>query len=428
MSSQDNATGAVETFTYGNDVHGSVSQLLDDAGQVKASYGYDAYGGTDAPTSDPETLTAGDTDAQAPLNPYRYSGRRMDSGMASSTASAVPAASAGYDMGARRFGPDIGRFLQGDMFFGALSDLGLALDPLTQNRYALAGGNPISYVEWDGHYVTLDGYGSGSRAPAPRVTSTSSGGSGGGAVPSGSNLGRVCGNTAALSPHDAAVCSTGARAEEWARSRGMSGFATVDVDLGFGHPRHQPENRIPGGGTGTTEVGYADVIFWGAQNAYVWEVKLNEAGERMKAPLQLGRYIDALTEHLAANNVGMGVQTGANLPRSAGVPSARGPVDVWSEPFTPGAAGVRFYGMTRRRDPDPFDPPILVPPPTNQSSERRERERPQPQPQPNTGWLDPFGGGLFITIDELLSGTLAEDEGTPGFGTDDPFGLDDPLG
>jgi len=25
------------------------------------------------------------------------------------------------------------------------------LDPLTQNRYALAGGNPISYVEWDGH-------------------------------------------------------------------------------------------------------------------------------------------------------------------------------------------------------------------------------------------------------------------------------------
>ncbi len=46
---------------------------------------------------------------------------------------------------------DTGGFLQRDQFAGALADLGLALDPLTQNRYALAGGNPISYVEWDGH-------------------------------------------------------------------------------------------------------------------------------------------------------------------------------------------------------------------------------------------------------------------------------------
>ena len=54
-------------------------------------------------------------------------------------------------MGARRFGPDTARFLQRDNFQGATADLGLALDPLTQNRYALASGNPISFVEWDGH-------------------------------------------------------------------------------------------------------------------------------------------------------------------------------------------------------------------------------------------------------------------------------------
>jgi hypothetical protein len=59
-------------------------------------------------------------------------------------------------MGARRFAPDLGAFLQQDQFSGALADLGLATDPLTQNRYALAGGNPISYVEWDGHAVTPD--------------------------------------------------------------------------------------------------------------------------------------------------------------------------------------------------------------------------------------------------------------------------------
>jgi RHS repeat-associated protein len=80
----------------------------------------------------------------------------MDSGTVPSTTPAVPAGAGGYDMGARRFGPDIGSFLQQDQFYGALADLGLALDPLTQNRYALAGGNPISYVEWDGHTVTRD--------------------------------------------------------------------------------------------------------------------------------------------------------------------------------------------------------------------------------------------------------------------------------
>jgi hypothetical protein len=133
LTDKNNATGATTSYSYGTDVHGSVSQLLDDAGDVKASYGYSAYGGSDAPGL-----------RQAPLNPYRFSNRRMDSGTAASTTQTVPTGSSGYDLGARRFGPDIGGFLQQDMFEGALADLGLASDPLTQNRYALAGGNPIN--------------------------------------------------------------------------------------------------------------------------------------------------------------------------------------------------------------------------------------------------------------------------------------------
>jgi hypothetical protein len=35
---------------------------------------------------------------------------------------------------------------------GALDDLSLTLDPLTQNRYALTGANPVSFVEIDGHF------------------------------------------------------------------------------------------------------------------------------------------------------------------------------------------------------------------------------------------------------------------------------------
>lgn len=145
--------GTASTSTYAYDVHGSVSLLLGDTGTATASYGYRAYGGAD------DELTAGDFDPSDrseatglldnPLNAFRYSGRRLDTGSGS------------IDMGARRFGPDTARFLQRDLYNGATADLGLALDPLTQNRYALASGNPISFVEWDGHRVLADGGGGG---------------------------------------------------------------------------------------------------------------------------------------------------------------------------------------------------------------------------------------------------------------------------
>jgi RHS repeat-associated protein len=164
LTDKNNATGITDPpYTYGHDVHGSISQLLTDTGAVKASYGYDAYGGVDA--TDAQALTTGDTNAQAPLNPYRYTGKRLDSGLATGAGSP-----AGYDMGARRYGPDTTRFLQHDIFHGALANLGLTLDPLTQNPYALAGGNPISYIEWDGHMVTANG--GGAAAPTPNPTPT----------------------------------------------------------------------------------------------------------------------------------------------------------------------------------------------------------------------------------------------------------------
>jgi RHS repeat-associated protein len=91
-------------------------------------------------------LSKGYTSTTTPLNPFRYTAKRYDTG------------SATYDMGARRFGPDTNRFLNlnQDLFYGALDNLGLSTDPLTANRYALAAGNPISYAEWDGHMVTAD--------------------------------------------------------------------------------------------------------------------------------------------------------------------------------------------------------------------------------------------------------------------------------
>lgn len=116
-----------ERFTYVHDVHGSVSMLLDSDGNARASYGYTAYGSAD------DELTAGDgdgSDGGELFNPFRYAGHRSDS------------VSGTLDMGARRFGPDTTRFLQPDALSHAVADVALSADPLTANRYALAGGNP----------------------------------------------------------------------------------------------------------------------------------------------------------------------------------------------------------------------------------------------------------------------------------------------
>lgn len=130
----DTQTGqASKSYSYGKDPLGSVSQLIDDAGKAAAAYGYKPYGDTDA------SLSAGDTNKDDPINPVRFTEKRYDSG------------SGTLDMGARRFGPS-NRFLQEDRFSDALSDLDLGTDPLTSNRYSLAGGNPANFVEVDGHF------------------------------------------------------------------------------------------------------------------------------------------------------------------------------------------------------------------------------------------------------------------------------------
>jgi RHS repeat-associated protein len=143
---QNGGPDETSSYLYGYDPHTNVSQLLSESGAVKASYGYTAYGAKDADeTAELKSNgTAGSdlsqfTDDLTPLNPYRYSDRRYDSG------------SEQIDMGARRFAPTTQQFIQEDVYRDALGDLGLSTDPLTQNRYSLAAGNPVSFVELDGH-------------------------------------------------------------------------------------------------------------------------------------------------------------------------------------------------------------------------------------------------------------------------------------
>ncbi len=143
-------------YSYLYDAHGSVSLLVDYAGSnpTKASYGYTAYG---SPVTGLTKTAAG---FNATVNAYRYTGKRADAG------------SGTLDMGARRYTPGTGRFLQFDQYDGVVDNLGLSLDSLTQNRYALAGGDPVTFVETDGHYFARDTTANGIPSGAPPRTST----------------------------------------------------------------------------------------------------------------------------------------------------------------------------------------------------------------------------------------------------------------
>ncbi|HEU5315291.1 MAG TPA: PA14 domain-containing protein, partial [Chloroflexota bacterium] len=142
----DDVAGA---FTYGYDLHGSASLLLQDTGALKATYGYEPYSKEDV------GLGRGDRtpDQQNPFNPFRYTSYRIDSG------------SGGMELGngTRRFSPDFKRFWQRDALPASSTDKALTSAVTNANRYALAAGNPLNFTESDGHVVAPDdswGYGS----------------------------------------------------------------------------------------------------------------------------------------------------------------------------------------------------------------------------------------------------------------------------
>ncbi|MGH2750230.1 MAG: RHS repeat-associated core domain-containing protein [Actinomycetota bacterium] len=156
-----NVAATERSYSFGYDVHGSTSVLVEntpgsDEGTVRASYGYRPYGDEDVGLTKGDAVTdaSGETSDSDPFNPFRYSAKRYDSGSES------------LDMGARRFSSGTASFIQPDLYLGALANLGLSTDRLTNNRYALAAGNPVSYIESDGHAAIPDGTGSAKLARA----------------------------------------------------------------------------------------------------------------------------------------------------------------------------------------------------------------------------------------------------------------------
>jgi RHS repeat-associated protein len=131
--------GSEEPTYYSYDSHSDVQDVTDSNGDTKATYGYTAYGADD-PSQDTGADKAGSSSPnQDPYNAYRFNADRIDTN------------SGTYNMGFRTYDPGLNSFLTRDMYNGALSDLNLAADPFTGNRYAFGGGNPLSNIELTGH-------------------------------------------------------------------------------------------------------------------------------------------------------------------------------------------------------------------------------------------------------------------------------------
>lgn len=140
-----NTTTTKKSF-YGVNPRGDVETLTDaTTGQTTSTYRYTAYGQADKTgTTGDDAITGNPVEDADIVNPYRFNAKRYDG--ATST----------YDMGFREYNPGLNRFLSRDYYNGALKDLALGTDPWNTNRYAFAGGNPITRTELDGHINDIE--------------------------------------------------------------------------------------------------------------------------------------------------------------------------------------------------------------------------------------------------------------------------------
>ncbi|WP_165949444.1 RHS repeat-associated core domain-containing protein, partial [Kribbella turkmenica] len=110
-----------------------------------STYRYTAYGQPDrVGTTGDDAITGTPGQDADVVNPYRFNSKRFNG------------ATGTYDMGFREYNPALNRFLSRDYYDGALKDLALGSDPWNTNRYAFAGGNPITGIELDGHCAMAD--------------------------------------------------------------------------------------------------------------------------------------------------------------------------------------------------------------------------------------------------------------------------------
>ena len=109
------------SHTFLTDALGSTRGLVDNSGQLTDSYSYTPYG----------TLSSHKGTSESS---FLFTGEQWDS------------ETDNYYLRARYYSPITARFLSRDTYDGKLND------PLSQNHYLYAGGNPVMYVDPSGHF------------------------------------------------------------------------------------------------------------------------------------------------------------------------------------------------------------------------------------------------------------------------------------
>jgi len=116
---RQDAAGNLYYFLYNE--HGDVVKLVDSTGNIKNRYEYDIYG---------KVINAVENGIP---NPMRYAGQYYDS------------ESGLYYLRARYYDPRVGRFISEDTNKGDINN------PSSLNLYTYCWGNPLNYIDFDGH-------------------------------------------------------------------------------------------------------------------------------------------------------------------------------------------------------------------------------------------------------------------------------------
>jgi RHS repeat-associated protein len=113
------------------DLRGNLSQMVDGSQNVVATFAFGAYGEQKSIPTIPTSSGSWGSRLKYQMSPED------------------PKTHA-YNIGGRLFAPQLNRFTSSDYYTDAVDNLNLKLDPLTQNPFIYAGGNPATLID-DGH-------------------------------------------------------------------------------------------------------------------------------------------------------------------------------------------------------------------------------------------------------------------------------------
>ncbi|MEV6635664.1 RHS repeat-associated core domain-containing protein [Actinoplanes sp. NPDC051470] len=243
-------------------------------------------------------------------------------------------------LGARPYDPGLGRFLSVDPVTSPSQ-------PQQMQGYGYSDHNPVTLADPDGRMPARDPDGGGNR---------------GGNQSSWHNL------TVLIS--------------WWAILFRFGLHRDVTADLGPGGAKRNTIPRAHKSGDGRS--GKADIIMWGEDTVYIWEVKPGNAAGKAEGKPQIERYIRELQAELKGK--GITVKAGPAIPSMKGIPTPDGKrLDIWMEPGK--FPGLIFYGPSKDKS-DPKQPyrPYPIPVPATQPKENPNTNRvPNVSPGPAPG-------------------------------------------